>query len=148
MTDKVFATYDLDSGLAADRPATPSVAGGRLYIYSATDTGAISIWNGTAWVSGGVGPAGQGFTNQGAWSSSGTYNPFDVVTYAGSTWLCYAAVSGSAITPDRDTSHFTLWAAKGSPGSTDSALIPPPFNPLPLELPADLRFSLALTGLY
>lgn len=241
MTDKIFATYDFDSGLAAARPATPAAAGGRLYVYSATDTGAISIWSGTAWVvvgsgtpgpagpigppgldsedpfepffvtgpSGQVGavgapgaastvpgpmgltldpdepaepmivvgpagatgpigllgppgldaddpvesppipgPAGQGFTSQGAWISAGTYNPFDVVTYGGSTWLCYSAVAGSSTTPDRDTGHFILWAAKGSQGSTDFALIPPPFNPLPLELAADLTFDLMLTGLY
>lgn len=269
MTDLIFATYDLHSGLAAGRPAAPAPAGGRLYVYQATDTGDISIWNGAAWVvaGGAVGPAGpvgpmgfaldpddpieamivpgsagpqgaastvpgpagatgfpgqdadepleplmiagpqgasgpagllgppgqdaddpaeplmlpgsvgplgpagadgppgfdadelaepppipgpqgQGFTSQGAWSASGTYNPFDVVTYGGSTWLVFSAVSVSALTPDRDTSHFILWAAKGATGSPDFALIPPPFNPLPLELAADLTFNLMLTGLY
>jgi hypothetical protein len=28
------------------------------------------------------------------------------------------------------------------------SLIPPPFHPLPLELPEELRFQLKLTGLY
>lgn len=270
MTDLIFATYDLDSGTAAGRPVAPVPAGGRLYIYMATDTGAISIWNGTAWVNVAVGspgpvgpigppgpdpeepfepffvtgpagsagaagaagapstvpgpmgltidpddpleamivpgpsgpqgspgpvgfsgldaddpqeplmvpgppgiagplgplgppgldaddpadpppipgPAGQGFTSQGAWSASGTYNPFDVVTYGGSTWLVFSAVSVSSLSPDRDTSHFILWAAKGATGTPDFALIPPPFNPLPLELAAGLTLDLMLTGLY
>jgi hypothetical protein len=58
VTDLIFATYDLDTGLAAGRPAAPVPAGGRLYIYMATDTGAISIWNGAAWVAVAVGIAG------------------------------------------------------------------------------------------
>jgi hypothetical protein len=299
VTDLIFATYDLNVGLAAARPAAPAPAGGRLYIYQATDTGDISIWNGAAWVvvGGPVGPAGpvgpmgftldpddpieamivpgaagpqgaasvvpgpqgppglalvvdaeepleplmvpgpggpqgpagatgfpgldadepaeplmisgpqgiagttgllgppgqdadepvepimlpgpagpsgpsgadgppgfdadelaepppipgpqgQGFTSQGAWSPTGTYNPFDVVTYGGSTWLCYSAVQSSAISPDRDTSHFALWAAKGAAGTPDPTLLPVPFSPLPLELASDLTFDLMLTGLY
>lgn len=51
MTDKVFPSYDLDSGLAAARPGTPTVAGGRMYCYVATDTHVISIWDGAKWVS-------------------------------------------------------------------------------------------------
>jgi hypothetical protein len=51
MTDKIFASYDFDSGTAAARPATPTVSDGRLYIYVATDTGTISIWDGAAWQS-------------------------------------------------------------------------------------------------
>lgn len=51
MTDKVFPTYDFDSGLAAARPGTPSVAGGRMYCYVATDTHVVSIWDGAQWVS-------------------------------------------------------------------------------------------------
>lgn len=49
VTDNVFSTYDLISDLAANRPATPVVANGRLSIFLATDTGDISIWNGTHW---------------------------------------------------------------------------------------------------
>jgi hypothetical protein len=51
MTDKIFASYDFDVGLAAARPATPTVSDGRLYVYLATDTGVTSIWKGSAWVS-------------------------------------------------------------------------------------------------
>jgi hypothetical protein len=40
----------LGAGLAAARPAAPAVAVGALSEYIATDTGAISVWNGTAWV--------------------------------------------------------------------------------------------------
>ncbi len=50
MSDKVFAAYDWHSDVAANRPATPTVSNGRLYGFAASDTGAISIWNGTAWV--------------------------------------------------------------------------------------------------
>lgn len=46
-TDKVYATYDYYSDTAANRPATPT--GNRAVVYLATDTGTVSIWNGTAW---------------------------------------------------------------------------------------------------
>lgn len=49
MTQKIFADYDLISDVAANRPATPTIAGGRLCVFQATNTGVISIWNGTAW---------------------------------------------------------------------------------------------------
>lgn len=49
MTAQVLATYDIISDLAANRPATPTVANGRLCVFMATDTGVISIWNGSAW---------------------------------------------------------------------------------------------------
>lgn len=51
MSDKIFAAYDIDSGTAAARPATPTVSNGRLYVYVATDTHVISVWDGAQWVS-------------------------------------------------------------------------------------------------
>lgn len=48
-TDNVFSTYDMMSDLAANRPATPTVANGRLCMFMATDTGIVSIWNGSGW---------------------------------------------------------------------------------------------------
>jgi hypothetical protein len=51
MTDKIFASYDLESNIAANRPVTPTVSDGRLYIFVATDTHIISIWDGTQWQS-------------------------------------------------------------------------------------------------
>lgn len=59
MTDQVFAAFDFDTGLAASRPATPTVSNGRLYVYAATDTHVVSIWDGAAWCStGGGSPTG------------------------------------------------------------------------------------------
>jgi hypothetical protein len=40
----------LGEGLAAGRPVTPNVGPGCLALYRATDTGAISAWTGSAWV--------------------------------------------------------------------------------------------------
>lgn len=51
MTDKIFAAYDFNSDIAANRPATPVTGGGRLYVFLATDTHAVSIWDGAQWVS-------------------------------------------------------------------------------------------------
>jgi hypothetical protein len=45
----------LGAGLAASRPASPTVPAGALAEYIATDTGAISVWNGTSWVTLGAG---------------------------------------------------------------------------------------------
>ncbi len=41
----------LGEGLAAARPASLPIAATALGLYFATDTGALSIWNGSAWVS-------------------------------------------------------------------------------------------------
>lgn len=49
MTAKIFSDYDIISDLAANRPATPTVAAGKLCVFQATDTGDVSIWDGTAW---------------------------------------------------------------------------------------------------
>src|SRR5258708_3264838 len=49
--DLIFASYDIHSDIAANRPAAPSTGGGHFYVFVATDTHAISIWDGTQWVS-------------------------------------------------------------------------------------------------
>ena len=41
----------LRSGLAADRPASPETSQNGLALYWAYDTGVLSIWSGTAWLS-------------------------------------------------------------------------------------------------
>lgn len=46
-TDNVFSTYDITADLAANRPATPTVANGRLNVFFATDTGDLSFWDAT-----------------------------------------------------------------------------------------------------
>jgi hypothetical protein len=49
MTASSLITDYIGCGLAAARPATPSLATGAFGIYYATDTGALSIWNGSSW---------------------------------------------------------------------------------------------------
>ncbi len=49
MTNKAFAAYNIHSDIAANRPATPTIADGQLYVFQATDTHVISIWDGTVW---------------------------------------------------------------------------------------------------
>ena len=48
-------TQYLGEGTAASRPATPSVAAGCIAFYYATDTGALTVWNGSTWVAAGGG---------------------------------------------------------------------------------------------
>lgn len=69
MTDNVFSTYDLYSDIAANRPANPAPANGRLAVFQATDTGLISIWNGSAWKN--LPPATSDLTDV----TSGTWTP-------------------------------------------------------------------------
>lgn len=64
------------------------------------------------------GADGQGFTSRGAWESGQDYAAYDVVTYSGSTYECYLAITGSTSDPATDTDHFRLWAAKGDTGDT------------------------------
>jgi len=45
----------LPAGLATDRPAKGKRRG---EVYYATDTHILSVWDGTAWIAGGVGPVG------------------------------------------------------------------------------------------
>lgn len=51
MTINHFASYVLERGVAASRPATPTVPDGKLYIYEASDTGVVSLWSvgGATW---------------------------------------------------------------------------------------------------
>lgn len=51
MTSSSKITDYIGCGLAAARPATPSLASGSFGIYYATDTGALTIWNGSSWSS-------------------------------------------------------------------------------------------------
>lgn len=44
----------IGSGLAASRPATPSITTGATAIFFATDTGVLSVWNGAAWAAGAI----------------------------------------------------------------------------------------------
>jgi hypothetical protein len=51
MTSTLITDY-LGAGLAASRPAAPTPPSGGLVVYIATDTGVVSVWNGSSWVQG------------------------------------------------------------------------------------------------
>lgn len=51
MTASSLITDYIGVGTAAARPATPSLATGAFGLYYASDTGALSIWNGSSWSS-------------------------------------------------------------------------------------------------
>jgi len=61
---------------------------------------------------------GQGFTFYGAWTGTthGTYQPYDVVTYNGSSFICIAAVNSNT-TPNLD-SAWALFVSQGATGCT------------------------------
>ena len=65
---------------------------------------------------GSTGATGQGFTNKGAWSSSTSYVPYDVVTNSGSSYVCILAVH-DVILPGNDAIHWTIIAQKGDTGA-------------------------------
>lgn len=48
MASSIITDY-IGCGLAAARPATPNLATGAFGIYFATDTGAVTIWDGSSW---------------------------------------------------------------------------------------------------
>lgn len=57
MTNTVIKSY-LGFGLAANRPSSPSVDANSIAFYFATDTGVLTVWNGSSWgsVGGGYNP--------------------------------------------------------------------------------------------
>jgi hypothetical protein len=58
-----------------------------------------------------------GFTWQGAWSSSTTYQPYDVVSYSGTSYVCVA--SNTNVNPSTDSgSNWQIAASKGDAGAT------------------------------
>jgi hypothetical protein len=61
------------------------------------------------------GPAGQAVNWRGAWSSASTYNPYDGVSYNGSS---YVAIASSTNIPPPDVSHWELIAQAGATGPT------------------------------
>ena len=64
-----------------------------------------------------VGPA--GLTWSGYWVATQSYSENYAVGYGSASWWCISAVTGSPSNPgpDLDTTHWTLLAAQGSPGS-------------------------------
>jgi collagen triple helix repeat protein len=60
------------------------------------------------------GTAGTGLTWRSAWSSSTQYNPNDVVSYGGSSWVAQAASTN--VTPGTNGVYWTVLAQAGSSG--------------------------------
>lgn len=60
-----------------------------------------------------VGPAGLNW--QGSWTSGTSYVADDAVGYAGASWFCILATSGTT-TPNLDTTHWALLASQGAQG--------------------------------
>jgi hypothetical protein len=62
------------------------------------------------------GTNGTGFNFTGPWSASAAYNPYDVATLAGSSYVATSAVPAGQATPDQNAA-WTLMAAAGAPGA-------------------------------
>lgn len=80
----------LQRGASTWQVLTPGTAG---YVLTSQGSGALLDWA----------AASVSFTYSGAWSGASAYSPGDVVTYSGSAYLCYSAVSapsGGAIALD------------------------------------------------
>lgn len=81
------------------------------------------------------GDAGQGYNDLGLWVQGGAYNPYDIVTYNGSSYNCTVAISPSNTPPSVDTEHFELFAKggdqgpKGDQGEQGIQGIPGPIGP-------------------
>ena len=73
---------------------------------------------------GSTGPIGIGIgtTLKGAWIPGGTYSlnsgSPDAVTYNGAFYVCIVAVTGSAITPDQNTTNWLRYVQQGGTGPT------------------------------
>lgn len=53
---------------------------------------------------------------KGAWISGNSYEVLDLVTYNGSSYIAKSDISSSSATPDQDSAHWQLVAAKGDKG--------------------------------
>jgi collagen triple helix repeat protein len=62
-----------------------------------------------------AGPAGQGYNWRGAWSSVTSYNPYDTVSYQGSSYVCTIANTNQLPT---NLSYWNLMAQQGATGAT------------------------------
>lgn len=59
------------------------------------------------------GEPGKSFNGRGEWVSSNAYQPYDLVSYDGSSYYCIQAISGGTDAPPIDTEHWQLLAEKG-----------------------------------
>ena len=81
---------------------------------------------GSAGLPGPQGPAGQdgsgtGFSFRQAFDEAATYAPYDVVTYAGSTYVAIASTAPGGATPDSNAATWSLMARQGVAGQAGPA---------------------------
>jgi hypothetical protein len=62
-----------------------------------------------------TGPTGQGFTWRSGWDSATAYNPYDVVSYTGSSYVC---ISPNTNQPPTNPTYWSIIAQVGSTGAT------------------------------
>ena len=75
-----------------------------------------------------VGPAGLEW--QGLWNEDTSYAQDDAVGYAGASWFCISAVTGTNNdSPDNDTDHWALLAAQGAQGQDGAPGVQGPIGP-------------------
>lgn len=88
----------LGIGLASARPTTPSLATGVAGYWFATDTGALSVWNGVGWTpAGGGGGGGWSLLNSWDFASAGAINHLDTINIvAGEIWILCVGITKSA----------------------------------------------------
>ena len=118
------------------------------------DTGAQGS-QGIAGPAGTTGTAGTGFTFRNAFDPNAVYAVNDVVTYNGSTYVANTVNGPNTLTPDTNTSAWTVMAAAGAPGAAgaDGAVGPVgpigavgPFGPQGLQGPKGDTGSTGATG--
>lgn len=104
----------------------PGVAGERGEV-GATGAAGVAGSQGVAGVQGVAGADGQGFVWRGAYSLSGTYAAYDVVSYAGSSYV--ALTSGVTQAPAVAPSSWAALALKGDTGATGATGATGPAGP-------------------
>ena len=85
-------------------------------LWLATDTATAYICNAGAFVPLANGAAYHGFNLRGAWSSSATYQPFDVVSYTDGSSYASLTAANSGYIPNSSTANWVLLAAAGATG--------------------------------
>jgi len=111
--DHVFGSAEgdiLQRGASAWQVLTPGTSGQVL-----TSGGASALNSWTTISSGGS------FTAFGAWSASTGYLPFDVVTYMGSAYCCYVAVSATGLPTAAQWTSFTGMTISTTATTNDTA---------------------------
>ena len=94
-------------------------------------------------VTGPAGPAGQGLNFRGTWTSATSYAPYDVVTYAGQTYLATTTLAG---TTSFSGAGWAIMAAQGANGSAGPAGPAGAPGPQGIQGPAGPQGATGATG--